>query len=149
MHEPSALPAEFRLRSSDLGRPFHGIRTADPDPALRLRAEALLTVAGPGAVLSHLTAARLWPLDLPPAAADEPLHICIRWPSRAPRHRNVVGHTVADPEVRRIVRRGLPVTDPASLFCHLAALLELDDLVAVGDALVRTPVVGDPADPRP
>ncbi|AZZ56308.1 hypothetical protein [Rathayibacter iranicus] len=167
MHEPSALPAEFqdraftvaearagglsrgRLRSSDLGRPFHGIRTADPDPALRLRAEALLTAAGPGAVLSHLTAACLWPLDLPPAAADEPLHICVRWPNRAPRHRNVVGHAVADPEVRRVVRRGLPVTDPASLFCHLAALLELDDLVAVGDALVRTPVVGDPADPRP
>ncbi|WP_181065452.1 hypothetical protein [Rathayibacter sp. AY1A5] len=167
MHDPSPLPiglrgraftvadarasglSRGRLRSSDLHRPFHGVRTADPDPDLRLRAEALLALVGPEALLSHVTAARLWPLDLPPAAADEPVHVSVRRPGRAPRHRNVVGHALADPDVRRVLRRGLPLTDPASLFCHLSALLEPDDLVAVGDALVRTPVVGDPADRRP
>lgn len=75
MHDPSQLPVGLhgraftvtdarasglsrgRLRSSDLHRPFHGVRTADPDPSLHLRAEALLALVGPEALLSHLTAA--------------------------------------------------------------------------------------------
>lgn len=138
-----------RLRGPDLSAPFHGVRISSPDPDLRLRAEALLATLSPGAVLSHLTAARLWPLDLPPAQAEEPLHVAVRAPARAPRHRGVVGHAVSDSAVHRVVRAGLPLTDGASLWCHLATLLELDDLVAVGDALVRTPHRGDPADPRP
>jgi hypothetical protein len=138
-----------RLRSSDLVAPFHGARCAAADAGPRRRAEALLALLGPGAVLSHLTAARLWPLELPAAVADEPLHVSVRAPARAPRRSGVVGHAVSDPLVRRVLRHGLPVTDPASLWCHLGALLELDDLVAVGDALVRAPLVGDPEDPRP
>ncbi|SMH46350.1 hypothetical protein SAMN06295885_2722 [Rathayibacter oskolensis] len=167
MQKPSVLPAGLsrrpftvaeasvegvargRLRSSDLRSPFHGVRTAALDLGLEVRAEALLVVLGPGAVLSHLTAARLWPLDLPRELPGEELHVSVRAPARAPRRPGVAGHAITDPRVRRILRHGLPMTDGASLFCHLAGLLELDDLVAVGDALVRTPVRGDPADPRP
>lgn len=138
-----------RLRSGDLIAPFHGVRCRATDSGPRRRAQALLTGLGPGAVLSHLTAARLWPLELPEALADEPLHVSVRAPARAPRRPGVAGHAISDPLVHRVVRRGLPVTDPASLWCHLGALLELDDLVAVGDALVRDPLIGDPDDPRP
>lgn len=141
--------ARNRLRRSDLVAPFRGVRVSGADFRLLERAEALLAVLGPGAVLSHLTAARLWPLELPAALPDEPLHVSVRAPSRAPRRPGVVGHAVSDPRVRRLVRFGLPLTDGASLFCHLGELLELDDLVAVGDALVRMPAVPDPADPRP
>ncbi|OOB90083.1 hypothetical protein B0T42_13675 [Rathayibacter sp. VKM Ac-2630] len=138
-----------RLRRNDLVAPFHGARSpaADLDP--RRRAEALLALLGPGAVLSHLTAARLWPLELPDAAPEEGLHVSVRAPARAPRRPRVVGHAISDPLVRRTVRWGLPMTDPASLWCHLGALLELDDLVAVGDALVRVPVREEDGDPRP
>lgn len=138
-----------RLRGTDLSAPFHGVRVGTVEPDLRQRAEALLAALGRGAVLSHVTAARLWPLDLPWPRADEPLHVSVRAPARAPRYRGVVGHAVSDEAVHRVVRGGLPLTDGASLWCHLATLLELDDLVAVGDALVRTPRRQDAADPRP
>jgi hypothetical protein len=167
MQQPSRLPAELlgrpftvaeaarsgvargRLRSGDLRTPFRGVRVGAGDPDLEVRARGLLAVLGPGAVLSHLTAARLWPLELPRAQPDEPLHVSVRAPARAPRRPGAAGHAVSDARVRRVVRHGLPMTDGASLFCHLGALLELDDLVAVGDALVRTPHRGDPLDPRP
>ncbi|WKK72722.1 hypothetical protein Q0F99_07355 [Rathayibacter oskolensis] len=131
-----------------MSAPFHGVR-ADGVIDLRRRAEALLAAVGPGAVLSHLTAARLWPLDLPRPLPSEQLHVSVRAPARAARRPGVAGHAVSDPRVRRILRRGLPMTDGASLFCHLGTLLDLDDLVAVGDALVLTPNRGDPTDPRP
>lgn len=41
------------------------------------------------------------------------------------------------------------MSSPAQLFLELAALLDLDDLVAVGDALVHDPPVLDPRDERP
>jgi hypothetical protein len=167
MPQPSRLPSELlgrpftvaeaarvglargRLRSGDLTAPFHGVRVEGVDPDLEIRARALLALLGPGAVLSHLTAARLWPLELPRALPGEPLHVSVRAPARAARRPGVAGHAVSDARVRRVVRHGLPMTDGASLFCHLGTLLELDDLVAVGDALVRTPHRGDPEDPRP
>jgi len=58
-----------------------------------------------------------------------------------------VGHesTVAG----SVLRHGLPVSDPLTLFLELATVLEEDDLVAVGDALVLDPAVLDPRDLRP
>ena len=47
------------------------------------------------------------------------------------------------------LRRGLPLVDPASVFCQLATQLSLHDLVAVGDALVLAPVYPDHWDERP
>ncbi|KQQ03945.1 MULTISPECIES: hypothetical protein [unclassified Rathayibacter] len=167
MQQPSHLPRELRgrpftvaeaslegvsrgrLRSNDLRVPFRGVRTDVLEPSLEIRVEALLAVLGPGAVLSHLTAARLWPLPLPQPLGAEKLHVGVRSQARAPRQPGVVGHAISDPRVRGILRHGLPMTDGASLFCHLGTLLELDDLVAVGDALVLTPRRGDAADPRP
>ncbi|PPH21074.1 hypothetical protein C5C99_07030 [Rathayibacter sp. AY1C4] len=141
--------ARSRLRRSDLAAPFRGVRVPAADTGLLPRAEALLAALGPSAVLSHLTAARLWPLELPAADSDEPVHVAVRAPARAPRRPGVHGHSLSDPDVHRILRFGLPLTDGASLFCHLGAHLELDDLVAVGDALIRSPIGPDPADPRP
>ena len=46
-------------------------------------------------------------------------------------------------------RHGLPVVDPASLFCQLASSLSLHDLVAVGDALVLAPKFPQHGDERP
>jgi hypothetical protein len=47
------------------------------------------------------------------------------------------------------VRAGIPVTDAASTWCHLASLLGEDDLVAAADHLVLTPARQTPGDPRP
>ena len=50
-----------------------------------------------------------------------------------------IGHHISDPLVRTVRRRDRLLVDPASLFCQLSATLRVEDLVAVGDALVLTP----------
>ncbi len=152
---------ERRLRGNDLNRPFHGVRVVrkrdlhEEAPAgplvhgLAERCSALLVALPAGAFFSHLTAARLWPVPLPPAAAAEQVHVGIRRPLYPPRRTGVVGHRLAAPRVAVVDRGGLPVVDPATLFCQLASALPLPDLVAVGDALVFEPVFQDWREDRP
>lgn len=149
---------QSRMRGSDLETPFRGVRVARaPDPPvpslfeqeLRARCTALLVTVPDGAFFSHVTAARLWPLPLPRATRAEPIHVSVRAPARPPRRDRVAGHLVKDSLVASALRRGLPLVDPASLFCQLATELSLHDLVAVGDALVLAPVYPDRWDERP
>lgn len=139
-----------RLRGSDLSAPFRGVRVAgEADGSVLGRARALATVLPAHVIYFGVTAARVWPLDLPFEPEDEPLHLAVRAPRRPPRRAGCVGHEVVDPEVSALTRGGLRVVDAASMFCQLGAVLDLADLVAVGDQLVRDPPVLDPADPRP
>ena len=163
-----------RLRGADLDRPFHGIRigvsrvsggltesipddelaalgTVRPtrDPALVRRCSALAVAMPDGAFFSHVTAARLWPLALPRADPDEPVHLSIRPPAREPRRSGVAGHMVTDPLAHVVRRSGLRLVDPGTLFCQLGRLLSLHDLVAVGDALVLQPAYPEQGNDRP
>jgi very-short-patch-repair endonuclease len=61
------------------------------------------------------------------------LHVSVT-EGRGPRRPGVVGHRGLDPDAMRSVR-GLPVVDPLTAFVQVGALLLLDGLVAVGDAL--------------
>lgn len=140
-----------RMRGPDLVVPFRGVRAvaggpadpaADPDQALRIRCRAALLTVCQGAVICSVTAARIWPLPMPLAAPDEPLHIGTFAPDHAPRRRGVIGHQIRDQEVGTEYRFGIAVTDPASLFCHLGAVLSMPDLVAIGDALILRPRYG-------
>jgi hypothetical protein len=84
-----------------------------------------------------------------PHEQNDALHVSVRQPSRPPRRAGVVGHLVTDPLVSVVIRAGLEVADPASVFCQLSGTLTLPDLVAVGDALVLRPVYTEPWDERP
>ncbi len=147
------------MRGSDLKRPFRGVRVTAAEPtleessadarALLERCLALSVVLPPGAFFSHLTVARLWPLDLPMPDPQECIHVSVRRPARPPRRFGVTGHLINDPLSTIVWRRGLPLVDPATLFCQLALMLSLPDLVAVGDALILRPVFADPWDERP
>ncbi len=137
-----------RMRGADLVVPFRGVRAvargpadpaAVPEEALRIRCRAALLTVCQGAVVSSVTAARIWPLPMPLAAPDEPLHISAFAPDHAPRREGVVGHQIRDQEVGTEYRSGIAVTDPASLFCHLGTMLSIPDLVAVGDGLILKP----------
>jgi hypothetical protein len=137
-----------RMRGSDLVVPFRGVRavaggpadpTSDPHEALRIRCRAALLTVSQGAVISSVTAARVWPLPMPLAAPGEPLHISAFAPDHAPRRKGVVGHQITDQDVGTVYRFGIAMTDPASLFCHLGAVLSVPNLVAVGDALILRP----------
>jgi len=128
-----------RLRGADLARPFRGVRSAHPvSPAA-----AYAPLLRPGDRFSHTTAAELWPLPLPTAGA---VHVTATPPRNAPRGAGVIGHAARG---RIVMRGGLPVSDPLTLFVELATVLREEDLVAVGDALVLDPAVLDPLDLRP
>lgn len=150
-----------RLRGADLDRPFRGVRVvkgAPPVPltgspaasaALLARCAALAVALGDDPIFTHLTAARLWPVPLPPDLTEGDLHIGIPPPGRPPRRRGVVAHKLLDPRALAVRRHGCRIVDPATMFCELAAVLAIADLVAVGDALIRVPVYPHPLDDRP
>ncbi len=131
-----------RLRGQDLDRPFRGVRVARAavespgeasglaapwtattvDHLLIARCRALGLVLPEGAFFSHVTAARLWPLALPRMPTDQSVHVSVRAPHRGPRRTGTVGHEVTDRLTKVVVRQGLPVVDPATLFCQLACV---------------------------
>lgn len=152
-----------RLRGHDLDRPFHGVRRLQTDPSfadppdrhsyaaavLAHDWDALALVLPREAFLSHLTAARLWPVPLPEADPDEPLHVGVPRGRQPPHRRGVVGHHITDPNAYAVHRDGRLFIDPASMFCQLGRHLRLDDLVAVGDALILAPKFTQDAADRP
>lgn len=152
-----------RMRADDLDRPFRGVRQAavrlDDDASadayraaeadLHLRCRAVGLVTPPAGFFTQRTAARLWPLPLPAGPDDGPLHIGVMSPEHPPRRSGVVGHAISDPAAFVVLRRGFRLIDPASLFCQLGRVLRVEDLVAVGDALVLAPRRPDDRDDRP
>lgn len=130
-----------RLRGPDLARPFHGVR-ADHSIDQIL---AFVPLLRPGDRFSHVTAAQLWPLPIPSMTNE--VHVANPPPLNAHRGSGVIGHQSS--VSTSVTRRGVPVSDPLTLFVELATLLADDDLVAVGDALVLDPAHLDPNDLRP
>ncbi len=78
---------------------------------------------------------------------ERPLDVGVLLPSRASRARGVRGTSIAAGmgSVRTEPVSGLHVTSPATTWAMMGALLQRDDLVALGDAFVREPMrSGDP-----
>lgn len=153
-----------RMRAADLSRPLRGVRRAAGDSSgeagewfdeaaddLADRCAAVALILTDGAFFCHLTAARLWPLPLPPFAMTigQPVHVGNRPPCHPPRRAGVIGHQISDPRAAFVVRNGHRLLDGGSLFCQLSTVLSRDDLAAVGDSLVLTPRVQAAADERP
>ncbi|MBD7958390.1 DUF559 domain-containing protein [Microbacterium sp. Sa4CUA7] len=141
--------ARSRLRAADLGHPFHGIYvvTDARSPVLRPEDEIIDRAAianlrlGDGAFFSHLTAAVLWGVPLPPGPLlmHDDLDVGVLHPARPPRGRGVRGHRVQPEHVRLTLHpeHRLPVPTPASTWAMLGRVLRHPyDLVAVADALV-------------
>ncbi len=129
------------LRGGRFRTVARGVRVrADHPDGLELRCRALALLLPTDAVFSHLTAARLRQLPVPGHCgplgwpADEPLEVTC--PSRAVRHDGVRGHVGQVAEVRT-VNHGLRVTSAARTWADLASRLGLDDLVVLGDAVLR------------
>lgn len=136
-----------RLEGADLTRPHHGARSpvsTPPDFACDL-----VPLIHADDRFSHTTAARLWPLPLPAQlqSADALVHVTSPANRNRMRRDGVVGHR--SDKGGEVSRRGLTVSDPATTFIECATLLRSDDLVALGDALVRTPRIQEPRDIRP
>lgn len=121
---------------------------------LRQRAAAVLLTAPPGAVVSHLTAAALWEVEIPlQRSGDRRIDLVVPLSSRAESRVDRRVHRVglAADDVTR--HRSFPVTVPARTWRDLAAVLQPPALLAVTDQLLAgrcTPdVLQEQLDRRP
>lgn len=135
-----------RMRSPDLASPFHGVRMradADPVEPIVALACAFAEKMTEHEFFSHATAAALWGLPLPAAVRpSDAVDVAVFTPRRNPRGRGIRGHEV-EPALAVVTRHpslGLPIADPASTWAMLGGVIAHPyDLVALGDAIVRTP----------
>lgn len=122
------------LRGSRFRRIFRGVyvdASAAVDEVVRLR--AALALHPEGAFVSHLSAARLFGLPVPPTPD---VHVSVlRQQDR--RSRAGLRSHVGGPDPRLVEHRGVRASHPLQMFVEVASSLSLVDLVVVGDALLR------------
>ncbi|WP_235736601.1 hypothetical protein [Nocardioides alcanivorans] len=122
------------LRSRHYQRIFRGVHIAS---TVRVRDEhrcrAALKLAGPRAHLSHTSAARLFELPVPRSSGE---HITVPTAAERRRTRGLTCH-VSPHDALVIEHRGMRVSSPTRIFCELATLLDLVELVIVGDHLLK------------
>jgi very-short-patch-repair endonuclease len=89
-------------------------------------------------VLSHTTASRIHGLPLPRRLV-EPGRVHVTTPREIPRprRRDIVTHHAFLPGTDVCVVAGLRVTTPARTYVDMAVLLRFDELVAIGDVVLR------------
>ena len=131
-----------RLKRKDvvhIGRELY--RPSDWSFELAAAARAL-SAASPGAWISHVTAARLRCQLLPPWLADSTeLHLSKPRSLPSVRRKGVVGHTVfaREDEIESI--DGISISTRSRTWLDLARRLSVNDLVCLGDQLIRIPRV--------
>jgi very-short-patch-repair endonuclease len=104
---------------------------------LRQRLAAVLLTAPPGAVLSHLTAAALWDLEIPlQPIGDRRIDLIVPPGSRAESRKDRRVHRMELHEDDLARRGSLVVTAPARTCRDLAAVLQPPALLAVTDQLL-------------
>ncbi len=105
---------------------------------LRLRATAVLRSVDGSAWISHATAASLYELPLPPRLRElDRIDVTVPSPQHAPRGEGLRGRQRAlDPAQIRLVD-GLRISSPAQAFVDGADYLSFEDLVALGDAIIK------------
>ena len=125
-----------RLRRADLDRTLWGVR-APRAPDLPMRCRAALTFLPPGSAVAHGTALRLAGVDLPARLeADDRVHVRVPPGSGRARRQGVVVHHTELPFAVHDVG-GVPTVGTLQAWLDCAGQLGPDDLVVVGDGLLR------------
>ena len=127
-----------RLRGADLDRPFWGVRTPAGTASTVLGlATAYLSRSAADHVISHTSAALIWGMPLPPRLRfDQRLHVSVSSERRAPRGRGVRGHRLQFTTGDVTAIGPILITTQARTWCDLAAMLDEEELVSVGDFLL-------------
>lgn len=125
-----------RLRRDDLERPFFGVRALERAESAHDLARAFRCVMADDQFFSHQTAAALWGLPLPRRLHQLAIHVTTLSDDRSARGAGVVGHRTRR---RRGIcqKNGFRLSDPHRTWLDLAGKLDLDELVVLGDAIVR------------
>ena len=136
-----------RLRASDLNSHFSGSRALPRSPSagdefarqrqlLLQRCREYASVAPADFCFSHVTAAALYGIPLPPRIrVDQLIDVSVPAVSAQPRRHGVRGHRLDAWHVRLVDR--MPLLTAAVAWTQLSPLLTLDELVIAGDFLVR------------
>ncbi|MEV7607774.1 DUF559 domain-containing protein [Paenarthrobacter sp. NPDC089322] len=131
--------AKVRKRASVEGVSQGIYRPADWKFDLASAARAL-SAASPGAWISHVTAARLHGLYLPSWLADSnELHLSKPRKLPSVRRRGVIGHTVLVHDSEIEFTQAMWMSTRSRTWLDLARRLPLNDLVCIGDQLIRVP----------
>lgn len=120
-------------------RPFRGVRaTAGTDLDVADRCLAAQQFLPDDACFSHVTALRLLGVEVPwRLVGDERLHVVT--PTRGPRTQRggFVAHLCSQRALEVVQVGALRVTSGAQAWLHLAHGMLLDDVVVLGDAMLR------------
>lgn len=100
------------------------------------RVAAVLLGAPGSAVVSHLTAAALWGLDVPLVRDDGRVHLTVPPATRIRSRADRQVHCAAVPEWQVARRGGVPLTSPGRTWRDLAARLPAAALLAVTDQIL-------------
>ncbi|KQQ99899.1 hypothetical protein ASF72_17685 [Arthrobacter sp. Leaf141] len=126
-----------RTAAGDLVTVSRGVRVPLLSAAAGAAALRAYTDLDDTSILVSLSAAHVWGAPLPPGCgADWRIHLARRRGFSFPRRVNVVGHVLTFLPGEVVEYDGVRLTSPARTWLDLAALLSLEDLVAVGDFLV-------------
>lgn len=126
-----------RLRAGDLAHPFVGARAVDTPTDVHGLAAALAPLQTADQFFSHLTSAELHGMRMPERWNQRELHVTGQNVSRAMRRPGVVGHKTTLPVRLVKLSDGLRASHPVDAWCECAVLLPVDDLVIMGDGLIR------------
>ncbi len=124
-----------RLRASDLERPVRGIRTIT-GAGLEEVCRALMLHLGPRMVVSHDTAAALLDMRLVDGMAPVPIHVASVGHERPPRISGIAAHRLPA-DAAAVERAGVRMTSPVQTWIDLTASRTVDDLIVLGDGLIR------------
>lgn len=126
-----------RTRASDLRIPSRSIRVPKNADFTLFDSCRALTAATPHAVITHLTAARLYGFYLPWRFREQGEFDLAKWAGQArPRRKNVHGREMKwNPrDIGELA--GVPITSEQRTLLDIAPLLSVDELVAIADQLV-------------
>lgn len=128
-----------RLRANDVRRIGYGL-VVHPDYELdqfsyRDRCMAVGQTLRPEHFLSRRSAAAVYGIPCPQPPKGR-VDVGSFSPHRAPRHRLIHGHRVKSGGLLWAVRDELTLPSPADIWCQIAAVVSLPELVAAGDYLL-------------
>lgn len=128
-----------RLRAACFNRHGYGVYSASVHEPSAAEIARVIAAGTEGSFVSHESAAQLHGLWLPSYLDPSAAHVSRQRSFRALRRQGVVSHAVKRVDLDTVDIDGVSVSTPARVFLELASSLHHDDLVALGDQIVRVP----------
>jgi hypothetical protein len=133
--------ARGRLRARDLTATFHGVRVpvalleaATTERKFAILCDAYRAKLPKGWFFSSVTAARILGIPVPLRHERLEVHVSAPVPKLRPRGKFVHGHSAPGASTRNF--NGHEVREPAELWCELATVLTVDELIQAGDRII-------------